>query len=266
MIIIYILAGILAGITAGFLGVGGGLIFVPTLLFMLPKEGIDPNIIAPMAISTSLTAIVPTTLSSAYRHYQKGTMQLPLYIKISPAIVLGSCLGITMTYFINLKTLQSLLSVFLIYTVFNMYKDAKKLNNVQKTASVNKIFIRTVSMGAIASFFGIGGGALIVPWLSKQGVPLKQAIGTAAVCSFTIACSGVISGIFMSLILPSNIILLKDLGIIYWPAVFMMIPFSVIFARLSSTFAYHVKQTTLHYVFMIFLSIVSLKLLIGSFT
>ncbi|MGL5045310.1 MAG: TSUP family transporter, partial [Plesiomonas sp.] len=73
-VIACLLLGAVVGILAGLLGIGGGLIIVPALAFLLPKAGVLPQHLMPIALGTSLASIVLTGVSSSWRHHQLGNV------------------------------------------------------------------------------------------------------------------------------------------------------------------------------------------------
>ena len=78
MIAVSIGIGLLAGLMGGLLGVGGGLVIVPFLMFM------DTN--PKVAIGTSLAAIIPTALMATFRHHQLGNVQWKVVAAIAKAV------------------------------------------------------------------------------------------------------------------------------------------------------------------------------------
>ena len=68
--LICILLGSVVGFCAGLLGIGGGLLIVPALVYLLPQLGIETNLVMQMALATSLATIVVTSLSAALAHHR----------------------------------------------------------------------------------------------------------------------------------------------------------------------------------------------------
>ena len=89
----YLGVGAVAGVLAGLLGVGGGLVIVPVLLWLFRGQGIDEAIVLHLAIGTSLGTIVATSLSSIRAHHGRGSVRWPLVVRLAPGIVLGAWLG-----------------------------------------------------------------------------------------------------------------------------------------------------------------------------
>ena len=54
----------MAGVLAGLLGVGGGIVIVPMLVAIFPGQGVPPEYVQQMALGTSLASIMITSISS----------------------------------------------------------------------------------------------------------------------------------------------------------------------------------------------------------
>ena len=89
----YVLLGIFAGVLAGLLGVGGGLIIVPILALLFALQGFAPEHLMQMAVGTSLATIVFTSLSSTRAHHKRGAVNWPVMLQLSLGILLGGWLG-----------------------------------------------------------------------------------------------------------------------------------------------------------------------------
>ncbi|MFM2239471.1 MAG: hypothetical protein RJA69_845, partial [Pseudomonadota bacterium] len=85
--------GLCTGFLAGLLGIGGGMIMVPFLTWMLGQRGVSPDLAVKMAIATSMATIIFTSISSVRAHHKKGAVRWDLVKGLAPGIVLGSLLG-----------------------------------------------------------------------------------------------------------------------------------------------------------------------------
>ena len=65
-LVVYCLLGAIAGVLAGLLGVGGGIVIVPMLVAIFPGQGVPPEYVQQMALGTSLASIMITSISSAH--------------------------------------------------------------------------------------------------------------------------------------------------------------------------------------------------------
>ena len=89
-IILIISASSVAGVLAGMLGIGGGIVIVPMLYYLLTYFGLDQSIIMHVAVGTSLFIIIPTGLRSAFEHSKRGSFNQSIFKKWLIPIALGS--------------------------------------------------------------------------------------------------------------------------------------------------------------------------------
>ena len=75
----YLITGVVAGVMAGLLGVGGGLVIVPVLVWLFRKLGMDESVVMHLAVGTSLATIVMTSISSVRSHHRRGAVRWPLF-------------------------------------------------------------------------------------------------------------------------------------------------------------------------------------------
>ncbi|HIE55038.1 MAG TPA: sulfite exporter TauE/SafE family protein, partial [Chromatiaceae bacterium] len=89
----YALTGTLAGMLAGLMGVGGGLVIVPSLLFAFTWQDVDPRYLAHLAVGSSLAAIIPISFSSLWSHQRRGAIRWPVVRRLTPGLMLGAWSG-----------------------------------------------------------------------------------------------------------------------------------------------------------------------------
>ena len=109
---IYLLLGAFAGTIAGLLGVGGGLIIVPVLVFVFTRQHVDPAVIVHLAVGTSLATIVFTSISSVRAHHQRGAVHWDVFWKLAPGIVLGALLGSLIAEWMPAHVLRRFFAIF----------------------------------------------------------------------------------------------------------------------------------------------------------
>ena len=85
--------GLCTGFLAGLLGIGGGMVMVPFLTYMLGARGVSPDLAVKMAIATSMATIIFTSVSSVRAHHKKKAVRWDLVKGLAPGIVLGSLIG-----------------------------------------------------------------------------------------------------------------------------------------------------------------------------
>lgn len=186
---VFLACGAVAGVLAGLLGVGGGIVLVPMLTFILPVTGVAAQHVQQMALATSLASIVITSISSARAHSARGAVRWEIVRGITPGILVGTFGGGLLAT--RLPTL--FLKVF--FLCFLLCVAAQMLSNYRPPAGRDlpgKAGMAGVGgfIGLVSSFVGIGGGTLSVPFMSFCNVPLHHAVGTSAAIGFPIAVAG----------------------------------------------------------------------------
>jgi len=114
-----ILVGLAAGLVAGMLGVGGGILFVPGLVLFLGLSQVD-------AEATSLLAIIPVALVGAARQHRYGNLRLRDALLIGVLAIPGAVLGVTIVNAIPERTTEVLFALLMLYVAGQMTRRALK--------------------------------------------------------------------------------------------------------------------------------------------
>ena len=88
-----LLLGCCTGFLAGLLGIGGGMLLVPFLTFLLSRHGVPDGLAVKMAIATSMSTILFTSLSSVRAHHRRGAVRWGIVRDMAPGIVVGGLLA-----------------------------------------------------------------------------------------------------------------------------------------------------------------------------
>ncbi|MFT6905483.1 MAG: putative membrane protein YfcA [Oleiphilaceae bacterium] len=255
----YLIAGIFAGITAGLFGVGGGLVIVPILIFIFQWQGVTPEVLTHLAIGTSLATIVFTSSSSVMKHNQKGSVLWTIFKPMSIGIMLGAVLGVFTVVQLEGDLLKKMFGVFaILVSIIMMFKvkvEARKPFPSKPTFVFAGLVIAWVS-----SIFGIGGGTLTVPFLSRFRIEMKQVVGTSAACGLPIAIFASLSNIAIGAGVPGRPE--WSLGFVYLPALLGIALTSIFFARVGANLAHYISGPLLRKLFSAFLMLVGIKFLI----
>lgn len=259
-ILICLALGSIVGILAGMLGIGGGLIIVPALVYLLPLEGVAENLVMPMAIATSLGAIIITSASSARAHYKRGNIDFKIAAKLMKAVVIGAFLGALIADVLSFGALTLFFASIVIFLSLQMFFAFRFESNHPLPEGAGLYFIGIV-VGVIASLMGIGGGALLVPILTYFALPIRHAMGIASACGICIAIFGslgfVMTG-FNQTDLPE-----WSLGYIYLPALIGIVTTSFFSAPIGVKIAHALPVPQLKKCFAVFLLFVAGKMFAG---
>ncbi len=267
MLFVYLLLGAIAGTAAGLLGIGGGLIIVPALVLIFSMTGISPEVLTHMAVGTSLATIIITSISSVWAHNTKGAVDWHLFWVMTPGILVGSWLGGVTADLLPGAWLQLLIGVFAIVMAARMGLSSLRPTSQQESDDhLPGLFPLICSAGLIgwlAAIFGIGGGALVVPYLSHFGVKMQRAVGTSAAFGLPIAISGSLSFVVQgwgNKLLPH-----WSSGYIYWPAFIGIVLTSVLFAKFGANLAHRISAKRLKLCFAILLCIIGVRFIWQNF-
>lgn len=257
----YIGLGVIAGFVAGLLGVGGGLIIVPILIFIFNNNGFSVDVIVHMAIGTSLASIVFTSMSSIYaHHFQHKAVQWDIVKRLTPGIIFGALLGAVIADFISAKILQQFFGLFELFVAFQMALNIKAHAARTLPGSIGMLSTGT-GIGAVSAIVGIGGGTLTVPFLSWCNIKIQNAVATSSACGLPIAVAGCIGFV----ITGWNEESLPDysFGYVYWPAFLSIVISSMLVAPLGAWLAHRLSAAKLKRSFSLVLFLLGLKMLAG---
>jgi len=256
----YLLLGALAGLAAGLLGIGGGLLIVPALLAIWQQGGPGGPWLMQMAVATSLASIVLTSLSSVYAHHRRGAVLWPQVARLAPGILLGAGLGAMQASALPGAWLKSAFGVFELLVAAQMALRLRPRPHRRLPGGLGMGGAGVV-IGWVSALMGIGGGTLTVPFLSYCQVPMQKAVATSAACGLPIAVAGGLAYVAMGWNvagLPA-----ATLGFIHLPALLGVVTASVLLAPLGARWAHRLSSPALRRVFALFLALLGLWMLAG---
>ena len=251
LIIELALLGICTGFLAGLLGIGGGMIMVPFLTFMLSQRGIDANLTVKMAIATSMATIIFTSISSVRAHHNRGAVRWDLVKGLAPGIVLGSMIA-SMGVFAMLKgaNLAIFFGLFVGFSATQMFLDKKPAPSRQVPGTAGLVAAGS-AIGFLSGLVGAGGGFISVPFMAWCNVAIHTAVATSSALGFPIALANVagyvISGMSVTG-LPDDAI-----GFIWVPALVVIALCSVFTAPLGAKAAHSLPVKKLKRIFAMIL-------------
>lgn len=258
-IVLYCLLGMAAGVLAGLLGVGGGIVIVPMLVFAFGWQHFPPESVMLLALGTSLGSIMFTSVSSALAHARHGAVDWRTVIRISPGILLGTFAGTWLAALLSRRFLQGFFVCFLAYVAVQMLRGGKPRPSRHLPGRWGMGAAGGV-IGVISSLVGIGGGTLSVPFLVWHNVAMHRAIGTSAAIGFPIAvagCLGYLINGWNVAGLPAHC-----LGYLYLPALFSLVLCSMLTAPLGARIAHRLPVARLRRAFAVLLIAVGGKMLL----
>lgn len=263
-LITFALTGLAAGLLAGLFGVGGGLIMVPALAWLLPHQGAPAETVMQTAIGTSLAVIGFTSMSSTRAHHRRGAVRWRLIRAFAPGLVAGALGGAFVAHVLKGRTLEIIVGGGALLIAAHMVWDSLEPAPPATAAPApDPKTLELLGMGGVigllSSLVGIGGGSLSVPYLASRGVPMVQAVGTAAAAGIPIAWAGatgfVASGWALTRLESGQ------LGYLSLPALAGLAIFSVLAAPFGARLAHRLPARRLKQAFAVLLSGVGLAML-----
>jgi uncharacterized membrane protein YfcA len=254
-----LVTGVVSGVAAGLLGIGGGAVIVPALGNALLLMGFDPDMVQHVAVGTSLAIIIPTGIMSARAHHKRGALDMAVLRLWAPFIVAGTFIGGLMAGWYSGDVLRIVFAFMAFVIAINIIFafQTRLMGHLRSSRPTHRGAAFVV--GYLSSLMGIGGGSLTVPTLVAFGETMHKAVGTSAAIGVAIAISGtlgfLISGWDASNLPPLSI------GYINLVALVLVGAMATACAPMGAALAHRLDQKTLKYVFAAFLFAVGLNML-----
>lgn len=259
--LLYVALGAFAGVLAGLLGVGGGLVIVPVLTFIFTAQHMPEAHILHLALGTSLASIMFTSVSSLRAHHRRGAVEWTVVRRISAGILVGTFAGSWVASQLSTRFLKGFFVVFLYYVAMQMLLNIKPKPHRQLPGLAAMSGVGGV-IGGVSSLVGIGGGTMTVPFLVWCNVAIQRAIGTSSAVGFPIALAGaagyLVNG--LSAELPQY-----SLGFVYLPALAGISATSMMTAPLGAKLAHTLPIDLLKKIFALLLVVMGTKMLLSLF-
>lgn len=260
-LIIFALLGLGAGILSGLLGLGGGLIIVPGLLFIFKLAGFKSQLLMHMAAGTSLACMLPTATMAVYSFHQRKLIDWTKVTALLPGMMTGILSGSFFAASLHSELLEMALGILFIIVSIQFIFNNNEHKTSQKTFPHPLItFIFGSFFGFMSGLLGVGGGMFLIPFLVYFSTPMQKASGTASACLLLPVLVGVISFIFLGQHQHDR--MFYTTGFIYWPAVFIIALFSTPSVQLGAKLGEYLPVPILKKIFSVILFISGLNLLI----
>lgn len=258
-------AGLFAGFVAGLFGIGGGFVVVPALLLVFTLFGVPSDIVAHVAIGTSLATIIVTSLRSYTSHLKRESVDKKIIRDWAPWLIIGSIGGVILAQFMDGRSLKWIFSigVFImgIHFIRPLYQPKEPIaDEMPKGTILGSI---ATFLGGFSALLGIGGGTIAVLVMTSCGRKIHQAVGTAAGFGTLIAIPGAIGFMYLG----SDVVgrPFGTVGYVNIIAFLAITTMSYITAPIGAKAAHNLDSVKLKKVFGIYLLITSAIVLYGTF-
>jgi len=251
--------GLIAGMLAGLLGVGGGIVVVPVLYHLFSYMGIDPGVRMHLAVGTSLATIIPTSIRSVRAHMHRGGFDPALFSAWAPAVFAGSIFGTWLATLADFSVLTSVFGIVGLVMALQMGlgRASWRLGTSLPRGPASMAF--PIMIGGLSAMMGIGGGTFSVPALSLYGTPMHRAVGTASGFGLVISIPATVGFAIGGWNMPG--LAAFSLGYVNVLGLLLIVPTTLLTVPLGAHLAHTLSQDRLRQIFGIFLGITASRML-----
>jgi len=258
-----LVTGAVGGVIAGMLGVGGGIVIVPVLDLVLATLGVDADVRMHVTVATSLATIIPTAISSSRAHEAKSAVDHAQLRRWGIAIFLGAIAGVVLASRVSGDVLSAVFGVVALLVAIKMLLplEGRHIADAIPGGAAGQLI--PFAIGGVSSMMGIGGGTLSVPVMTLFNVPIHRAVGTAALFGLLISAPAtvafVITGWNVEDLPPGS------LGYVNLIGFAIIAPVSYLTAPWGARIAHALSKRKLSLIFGLFLTVVSVRMLLRAF-
>ncbi|KIT15654.1 sulfite exporter TauE/SafE family protein [Jannaschia aquimarina] len=258
LIAVLLATGAFAGILAGLLGVGGGIVLVPAFYSVFSVLGYGGPALMQVCVATSLATIVVTSWRSVRAHAAKGAVETDVLRGWGPGIVAGAAVGALVATRLRSETLTAIFAGLALAVALYMLLSRAHWRLAETMPAGPSRWAYAGGTGFLSVLMGIGGGSIGVPVLTLHGTPIHRAVATAAGFGMLIA----VPSVLLFLILPTDVPRPPlTLGLVNGPAFVLVIAMTFLTAPVGAGLAHRMNPGPLKKVFAVFLLLVALNML-----
>ncbi len=259
MLGLLLVIGALAGVLAGLLGVGGGIVLVPAFFYAFKTLGYGGPQLMQMCLATSLATIIVTSLRSVLSHNKKGAVDWDILRGWGPGIVAGAVVGVLVASALRTEALQALFGLLgmVIGAYLGLGKSEWRLGDAMPKG-IRRAAL-SPAVGFLSVLMGIGGGSFGVPLMSLYNTPIHRAVATAAGFGVIIAVPSVLGFLFLEIQAEHRPPL--TIGAVNLVAFCVVVAMTMITTPWGVKLAHAMDPKPLRRVFAVFLTIVALNML-----
>ncbi len=261
-LILLFFTGIIAGLLSGMLGIGGGILMVPVMFFILNQSGY-PERAMDIAVATSVAVILPTALSGAYRQWKRKNISWIPALILGTGGVAGSVAGSFISIFLPVRTHAFVFGIFLILiAVWMILERSPGMKGYTITGSTPVFLSLGFFTGITSGLFGIGGGVILTPVLATIiGYGMHKAVGIATT-SMVLTSSGATAAYVMHG-LPIPDLPLYHVGYVSIPFWAILCIASIPAAQAGVLLSHKTPERILTYIFVLLLLFIAIRMMTG---
>lgn len=256
----YLGIGAMVGFFAGLLGIGGGIVMVPMLVFVFSAQGFPSEHLMHLSLATAMATIVFTSIASVRAHHVRGSVDWRVARAMAPGMLAGALGASLAAGLIPTRPLAVMFTALVFYAATQTLVTVRP-KRARELPGPAGVFVAGTVIGGVSSLLAAGGAFLSIPFLAWCSVPLRRAIGTAAANGFPIAVAGTLGYTVQGLRaenLPDG-----SLGYVYLPALAFVVAAGVITAPIGARVAHALPVWRLRIIFALMLYALAMRMLVS---
>lgn len=255
-LLLFAIGGI-AGVIAGLLGVGGGIILVPAFYYAFSGLGYGGPDLMQVCLATSLATIIVTSVRSVISHNRRGAVDWDILRTWAIGIAIGAAIGVFVVAQLRTPTLQAIFGSLALLVAFylGLGRTEWRLGSAMPVGIMRAILSPVV--GFFSVLMGIGGGSFGVPLMTLYGMPIHRAVATASGFGMVIAVPSV-AGFLMTKVEGAPP---YTIGAVNLPAFLIVIGTTYLTTPYGVRLAHSMDPKPLRRIFAVFLTVVAINML-----
>ncbi len=174
------LSGTLAGVLAGLVGIGGGVVVVPVVYYGLLASGTSADHAAHIAVGTSLAAILPAAVVSSIGHWRAGNTDIGFIREWGPGIVIGVVAAQLVAPHLRGCLMTGIFSLVCLIFASRFALPSRFTPIAQRPPTGMLRSLAGGTIGLFSGLAGVGGGIMTNIFMTLSGVPMHKSVGRAA--------------------------------------------------------------------------------------
>ena len=255
-----LVSGAGAGLLAGLIGIGGGIVIVPVMYYGLLSAGASADQAAHVAVATSLAAILPAALASSVGHWRAGNADIAFLREWGPGIAVGVVAAQLVAPHLRGNVLTGAFGLFTLMAAVRFAAPGRFQPLLQEAPNCNFRRVAGIGIGLVSGFAGVGGGIMTNIVMALSGVPMHKSVGRAAAVGVVVGLPGTLIAAFASA--PSQAADLGSINLSLWACI---APAQAVAAWFGARLAQRITADNLSRVFACALAATGVVMLRSSF-
>ncbi len=258
-LLLYICIGGITGFLSGLIGIGGGVIGVPSLVYAFSATGMSPHILMHMVEGTSIATILFNMTATVITHHKNKRIVWDMVKQLAPGIFIGCISGVCIASFLPSRALQIIFGIFMLIIAIQLLLARKKSETTQAPPALWLQRAGGLLIGVLSGLMGIGGGVVAIPLLLRFGLSMHNAAATSTTCALIASVIGTISFMIAGLHVAGTPA--GSVGFVYWPAAIAMGVVGILLVSTGAKLAKRLSSTALKRVFAVLLLVIGVDML-----